>query len=148
MAGAFSSAFSSAFDIGSAAVVEDRGDIGPSRGGRKKRPPAYEQQKRLYYRQLQEELNRQLAEREEPEPVQAKAARPERRIVTQAVPPPEPVATPPMLAGEARRLIAQFLETQANMRRAAMDRALMKMAEDMARQQDEEDALAVLLAVI
>jgi hypothetical protein len=139
------------FWVGAVAADEatpDRGDYGPSHGGRKKRPQAYTEQKKLYYRQLQAELDRQLEAREpEPAPETVARGRKQRRIVTEAVPPPV-LTEPPMIAGEASRLIAQFLETQAAMKRAAMDRELMRMAEEMARQQDEDDAVAVLMAVL
>ncbi len=123
------------------ATVVDRGDAVRARN-------SYLARKKLYLRQLREELDRQLEAREpEPAPEPVAKGRKPRRIVTEAV--PRPVLTePPMIAGEASRLIAAFLATQAAMKRAAMDRELMRMAEEMARQQDEEDALAVLLAVI
>lgn len=143
MAGAFSSAFSSAFDIDTGgAVVEDRGDIGLGKGGKRKR---YLEQRKRYYRQLQEELDRQLEARVEPEVAPARMT--ERRIVTEAIPPPV-LADPPMIAGEATRLIREFLETHAAMKRATMDRELRRMAEAMARQQDEEDALMALMVIL
>ncbi len=123
---------------GTEGETRDRSDPDPHY---RKRPQPYREQKKLYYRQLQDELDRQLEAKAETEPQAAK----QRRIVTEAVPQPELIATPPMLAGEATRIVQEMLAAQATYERDRLNAALNLIAEEMARQQDEEDALAVML---
>lgn len=142
------------------AVAVDRGDIIVGERKPKQTPrEIYAQQKRLYYRQLQDELNRQLeakAVAEAPPVTTAKARK--AKVRTQAIERPLPVAMPPMVAAEASRIVAEMIAEkersaefkrfkQEVQRQAAFQAELDRIAGELARQRDEED-IAVILKMV
>lgn len=130
-------------DVVIAPSTQDRGDAGFKRHSRQQ----YEARKRRYYEQLQEELNRQLT----PAPEQPRKAKAKPR---RAAPEPQPITVPLLLPSEAQRIvrdaIAEARLTDERLRSNALIASLtlyaQRLAEEhLAREQDEEDALMLLL---